>query len=90
MITLIVSVKVEDFSKWKTAFDEAAPMREKLGIHVLGIYQSVEDNNSISLISEYPGLEMAKAILASPEWEAAQKRAGIIGGFDVKYFNKVL
>ncbi|GAA4459401.1 hypothetical protein GCM10023093_00330 [Nemorincola caseinilytica] len=87
--TLIVSIKVEDMAKWKMAFDEAVPMREKLGIKVTGIYQSADDANSISLISEYPSLEMAKAVVASPEWEAAQKRAGVIGGFDIKYFNKI-
>jgi hypothetical protein len=87
--TLIVSIKVEDFAKWKSAFDEAVPMREKLGIKILAIYRSIGDANSISLISEYPSLEIAKAILASPEWEAAQKRAGVVGGFEVKYFTKV-
>jgi Protein of unknown function (DUF3764). len=87
--TLIVSTKVEDFAKWKTAFDEAALMREKMGIKILNIYRSIDDENSVTVISEYASLEMAKAILASPEWEAAQKRAGVIGGFDVKYFEKV-
>lgn len=87
--TLIVSTKVADFSKWKAAFDEAAPMREKLGIKITGIYQAVGDENTVSVISEYASLEMAKGVLASPEWESAQIRAGVIGGFDVKYFNKV-
>lgn len=87
--TLIVSIKVEDYGKWKMAFDEAASMREKLGIKMLGIYRDIDDEHRVSLISEYPSLEMAKAVLASPEWEAAQKRAGVIGGFEVKYFNKV-
>jgi hypothetical protein len=87
--TLIVSTKVEDFGKWKMAFDEAAPMREKLGINILGIYRSVDDSSSVTVISEYANLEMAKAVVASPEWAAAQQRAGVIGGFDVKYFEKV-
>ncbi len=64
-------------------------MREKLGIKILGIYRSVDDDNNVSVISEYPSLEMAKTVVASPQWEAAQKRSGVIGGFDVKYFDKV-
>ncbi len=87
--TLIVTIKVENFSKWKMAFYEAAPMREKLGIKIQGIYRSIDDDHSISLVSDYPSLEFARTILASPEWEAAQKRAGVIGGFDVKYFTKI-
>jgi uncharacterized protein (DUF1330 family) len=88
-ITLMVSVKVEDFSKWKAAFDAASPMREKMGIKILGIYQNAEDERNVTLLSDYPSLEMARGILASPEWEAAQQKAGVIGGFDVEYFNKV-
>ena len=87
--TVMVSIKVEDFTKWKAAFDEAVPMREKLGVKVTGIYQRADDAESISLLSEYPSLEIAKAVLASPEWEAAQKRAGVIGGFEIKYLNKI-
>ena len=88
-VTLIVKIKVENFDKWKTAFDEADEFRKKLGIIIKGIYQSVEDDKSISLISDYPSLEIAKGILANPEWESNQRKAGVIGGFDVAFCNSI-
>jgi hypothetical protein len=87
--TLMVSIKVEDFAKWKTAYDAAEQMRTNMGIKIKGIYQSVDDENSVTLISEYPSIEVARKILADPQWEENQKRAGVIGGFETKFFNSV-
>ena len=89
-VTLIVKIKVENFEKWKKAYDEAEEFRKKLGIVIKGIYQSVEDHKSISLISDYPSIEMAKEILANPEWESNQRKAGVIAGFDITFCNEIL
>ena len=88
-VTLMVSIKVEDFSKWKTAFDEAEEMRQKMGITLKGIYQSVDNEREITLLSEYPSIEVAKNILASPVWAENQKKSGVIGGFETKFFSPV-
>ena len=88
-VTLIVKIKVENFDKWKTAFDEADQFREKLGIVIKGVYRSIEDDKCIFLISDYPSLEMAKAMLSNPEWESNQRKAGVIGGFDVTFCNSI-
>ncbi|TXF79213.1 hypothetical protein [Chryseobacterium sp.] len=88
-VTLIVKIQVENFEQWKTVFDEAVEFRKRLGIEIKGIYQSLDDERSISLISEYPSLEVAKAMLANPEWKSTQKKAGVIGGFDVTFCNSI-
>lgn len=89
MVTIIVTIKVEDFAKWKRAFDGADEMRKQMGIVIQGVYQSVDDPNTISLVSDYPNIEFVKNMLASPKWEENQKLSGVIGGFNVQYFNKV-
>ncbi len=88
-VTLIVKIKVENFDKWKKAYDEAEEFRNKSGIVVKGIYQSLDDEKSVSLISDYPSLEMAKGMLANPQWEENQRKAGVIGGFDIAFFNQI-
>jgi quinol monooxygenase YgiN len=88
-VTLMVSIKVADFSKWKEAFDGAAAMRSNMGIVAKGIYQSVEDENSLTILSEYPNLEAAQNILANPAWEEAQRKSGVTGGFEAKFFNEL-
>ena len=88
-VTLIVNIKVENFEKWKKAYSEAGEFRKKSGIVIKAIYQSAEDERSISLISDYPSIEMAKEMLANPEWESNQRKAGVIGGFDITFCNEI-
>ncbi|MCE3294499.1 MAG: cyclase [Crocinitomicaceae bacterium] len=89
MVTLIVSIQVENFDKWRQAYDAAEEFRSKLGIVMKGIYQSVEDQNKVTLISDYPSLEMAKNILANPQWEENQRKGGVIGGFNISFCEKI-
>ena len=87
--TLMVNIKVEDFAKWKAAYDSAEQMRTNMGIKIKGIYQSAENENEVMLISEYPSIEVAQKILADPQWAENQKRSGVIGGFETKFFNSI-
>ena len=87
--TLMITIKVEDLAKWKAAYDAAGQMRSNMGIVVKGIYQSADDEKEVTLISEYPSMEAAKQMLANPQWEETQRRSGVIGGFEAKFFNTV-
>lgn len=88
--TIINSHKVENFAKWKEGFEAGAEMRRELGIIVKGIFQSVEDANSVTVISEMPDPETAKAILSGPELKAAGQKAGVISIPEVKILNRVI
>ncbi|MES2761437.1 MAG: hypothetical protein V4677_04490 [Bacteroidota bacterium] len=88
-VTLMVKIKVENFEHWKKTYDEADEFRKKMGIVVKGIYQSIDDDKNITLISDYPSLEMAKGMLANPVWEENQRKAGVIGGFDISFYNEI-
>ncbi|HYD21349.1 MAG TPA: hypothetical protein VEB40_07745, partial [Flavipsychrobacter sp.] len=88
-VTAMVSIQVEDYAKWKAAFDGAAQMRTNMGIAIKGIYQSAEDEKSVTIISEYPSREVAEGIMANPAWEENQRKSGVIGGFDTKFFHSV-
>lgn len=87
--TIINSHKVENFAKWKQGFDEGAEMRKQLGINIKGIFQSVEDENYVTIISEMPSPEIAKAVLSSPELKAAGQKAGVISAPEIKFLNQV-
>ncbi|MCE3297123.1 MAG: hypothetical protein K0R65_2837 [Crocinitomicaceae bacterium] len=62
---LINSQKVKDFKQWHEAFAANTPMREQAGIKIRGVYQSVEDQNMVTVISEVPGVEQARTILSN-------------------------
>lgn len=87
--TIINSHKVENFAKWKEGFDAGAAMRDQLGITVKGVFQSVEDENHITIISEMPSPEIAKAVLSNSELKAAGQRSGVISAPEIKMLNQV-
>jgi hypothetical protein len=87
--TIINSHKVENFTKWKEGFDSGASMRKELGITVKGIFQSVEDENLVTIISEMSSPEIAKAVLSSPELKAAGQKSGVISAPEISLLNQV-
>jgi hypothetical protein len=87
--TIINTHKVANFAKWKAGFAEGTEMRYQLGITIKGIFQSVEDENEVTVISEMPSAEMAKAVLSSPEMKEAGQRAGVISAPEIKLLNLI-
>ena len=88
--TIINSHKVENFTKWKEGFDAGANMRKELGIIIKGVFHSAEDENHVTVISEMPSPEIAKAILSSPELKAAGQKSGVISVPEIKMLIKVI
>ena len=87
--TIINSHKVENFAKWKQGFDAGAAMRKELGITITGVFRSTEDENHITIISEMPSPEIAKAILSSPELHVAEQQSGVISTPEIKILNQI-
>jgi hypothetical protein len=91
MATTIVNThKVESFSKWKEGFEAGANMRKELGITIKGVFQSVEDENTVTVISEMVSPEIAKAILSSPELKAAGQKSGVISVPEIKILKQII
>ncbi|MES2761776.1 MAG: hypothetical protein V4677_06200 [Bacteroidota bacterium] len=88
--TIINSHKVENFAKWKEGFEAGANMRKELGIVIKGVFQSVEDENYVTIISEMPNPETAKAVLSSPQLKEAGQRSGVISAPEIKMLNQVI
>jgi hypothetical protein len=86
--TIINSQKVENFAKWKQGFEAGKAMREKAGITIKGVYQSVDDENSITIISEVPNPDMAMAIMSAPAMKEAMEKSGVISAPEIKILNQ--
>lgn len=87
--TIISSHKVENFAKWKEGFDAGAPMRNQAGVIIKGVYQSADDENMVTIISEVESREVAMAIFSSPEMQQAMKNSGVISEPEIKFLTEV-
>jgi hypothetical protein len=66
MPTMFVKQSVPDYMRWKSVFDGAmAPMRERYGLTVTGIFQRVDDANTILLVLDVADIERAREFARS-------------------------
>lgn len=61
MTTLHIEHPISDFVTWKTAFDRAAPMREKGSVRAFDIQQPVDDPAYIIVRLEFDDEAAARA-----------------------------
>lgn len=82
--TVINTHKVENFAKWKMGFEVGKSMRDHAGIKIKGVYQSVDDENMVTVISEFPNASIAKSFVESMSSNDAFVKAGIISQPETK------
>jgi len=86
--TMITMHQVEDFKTWKQGFDAGAEMRNQAGLVVKEIYQSVDDANSVTIISEVESKDIALALMNSPQTQEAIKKSGVVSEPKLIFLNK--
>lgn len=64
-------------------------MRKELGITITGVFQDTADENHVTVISEMPSEEIAKAILSSPEFRATAQKSGVTSTPEIKLLNRI-
>lgn len=86
---LIISHEVKNFDTWKKGFEAGEPTRAQAGVKIKGIYRSSENENMVTVISEAPSKEAAKALFANPTLKAEMEKAGVISAPEVKILASV-
>lgn len=86
--TVINTHKVEDFGKWKVGFEAGKSMRDQAGIKIKGVYQAIEDENSVTVISEFPNATIAKAFIESMATSDSLAKSGVVSKPEIKILNQ--
>ncbi len=79
MTTLFVRHQVKDFTAWRQAYLNAAPLQQRAGVLAESVYQTDGDPNDVTVTHEFTSLAEAKALVASAELREAMDRAGVVG-----------
>ena len=87
-VTVIVSLKVAEFSKWKAGFDAHAEERAEAGLNAVA-HQNIDDQNNAIVIGTAPSKEAFLAFFTPPETQEMQKKAGVLGPPEIKFINPV-
>ena len=86
MANIIVRHKVEDFGKWKAAYDEHDSKRKEAGCQRDNVLQNGEDPNDVAVHFNWDSRENFDKFAQSEELKEAMQKAGVIGKPDF-YFS---
>ncbi len=78
MALIIVRQKVEDFQRWKRAFDSTAMLRKASGERNSKIFRSSDDLNEVIVLSEWDDLRNAVKYSQNKIFKEAAQKAGIL------------
>jgi hypothetical protein len=79
MVHMLIRHKVQDFSKWKPAYDAHQPARAAAGLKDLRLWRNADDSNDIFVLFEVADVAKAKAFTDSADLKEKMKSAGVVG-----------
>ena len=82
---LLIRHKVEDYDRWKKAFDDHASIREAAGSKGGHIFRSADNPNEVVAIMEMEALDRARQFVGSDELRQAMQKAGVTGPPDILF-----
>jgi quinol monooxygenase YgiN len=89
MIKTLMYHKVENFAKWKEAFDSFASIRKAAGERSYFVGTMHNEPNTAYVVNEWDSMEAYQAFMENPALAEAMKSAGVAEKPHVLIFNEV-
>jgi hypothetical protein len=87
MTQMLIRHTVQDFAKWKPAYDAHRPARQAAGLKDLHLWRNVDNQDEVFLLFEVSDMAKAKAFAASPDLKQTMTAAGVIGPPDMVFLS---
>lgn len=84
---MIVVHKVDDYAKWRVAYDEFDSTRKALGITGHAVNQMADNANEVVVYHQAESVDVLKKFAESPELKTAMTRAGVAGPPQIMFWN---
>jgi hypothetical protein len=85
---LLARHKVEDYAKWKAAFDEYAADREAASSKGGYVFRNVNDPNEVVVLLEYDDLEKARQRFPSMDSGEGWQGVGVVDQPDIYFLDE--
>jgi len=83
MAWIHVHHRVQDYNKWKAAYDKTAEYKRHGGWKRYRIYQVAGDRNDLIVMEQFSTLEQAQAFVSSDYLHQAMDQAGVVPPVEV-------
>lgn len=88
MAYILVHHKIEDYNKWKPAFDDHSSVRAENGSTGGKIFRNADDPNDLFILLEINSIENAKKFAQSDSLKEAMKNAGVVSIPEVHFLEE--
>jgi hypothetical protein len=86
---LIVHHKVQDYGKWRPAFDGHVQKQKAAGLSHPRVLRSADDKNEITIIFDDMDTKKAKEFAASADLKETMMKAGVIGKPTIHFLESI-
>ena len=76
---VLIVTKVEDFAKWKPAYDAHESIRKAAGLTQRHLLRNADNPNEVVLLFEVSDLEKARAFASSADLRQKMQESGVVG-----------
>jgi len=85
---VLVGIKVEDYAKWKSVFDEYGPARKSNGSKGAQIFLNADEPNEVVILVEFENLDKPREFFRTKGLRGQMQRAGILGPPDIRFLQE--
>ncbi len=89
MLVVTITHPVEDYARWKSAFDGFEVEREASGTKFERVLQDVDDPNMVTVVMGFSDRAQADSFLGLPALKDAMQAAGVSGEPKFHFMNQV-
>lgn len=89
MTYVLVIHKVEDFDRWKRAYDEYGSVRKDNGSEGAFVFRNEDDPNQLVVITQWENMESAKSFVEAKDLREAMQKGGVSGQPEVYYLEEI-
>jgi quinol monooxygenase YgiN len=76
MSYVLAKLNVEDYPRWKTAFDERKATRKEIGSKEAHLFRNLDDKNDVVILFDWKDLASARKYMESDDIREYLKNAG--------------
>jgi hypothetical protein len=89
MAHILIHHKIEDYGKWKPAFDAHSSYRAENGSMGGKVFRNADDPNDLFILLEINSIDNAKKFVSSDATKEAMKNAGVIGMPEIYFVDEI-
>ncbi|WP_439882488.1 hypothetical protein ACSX1A_04830 [Pontibacter sp. MBLB2868] len=86
---LLIRHEVDNFDKWKTAYDNHKSARDKADLQEVYLLQNKYNHNEVVILFEAKNDHKAQEFIESEDLKEAMKGAGIVGTPEIRILEEV-